>query len=75
MTTSSSNLRKCNISEPQIIMELLSPVVLNNQLNQTSWITLSTDLYPRFGGVSGMFQSKAERKVTEACGAAGEAWW
>lgn len=33
MTSSSSNLHKCSISEPHLIMKLLSAVVLDSQLN------------------------------------------
>lgn len=33
MTSSSSNLHKYSISEPQLIMEFLNPVVLDGQLN------------------------------------------
>lgn len=36
-------------------------------------LMLSTDLYSRLGGVPGLCQSEAQRKITEACRAAGAA--
>ena len=36
-------------------------------------LMLSTDLYSRLGGVPGLYQSEAQRKITEACRATGAA--
>lgn len=38
-------------------------------------LMLSTDLHSRLGGIPGLHQSEAQRKIAEASRATGAAWW